>query len=138
MGDSGETPERNFMVLDNENPYNSMTWATADGVVSMAVRGGLDHYTSPGFKNVLLQEIADNPDVRALSLDLTETEYIDTTVLGILVGATRRLRPRQVEPDDRPIEITVKDRNIAKIFEITGLDRIFKIVEAKDEPESAD
>jgi anti-sigma B factor antagonist len=102
----------------------------------MAVTGELDLYTSTGFKRVLIEEIATHPEVMTLSLDLTETRYIDITVLGILVGATKRLRPRQVELDDIPVEIKVKGQNIAKIFEMTGLDRIFKIVEVKDEPEA--
>ena len=55
-------------------------------------------------------------------VDLTDTTFIDSTTLGVLVGGVKRLRP-----DGGELSVVCSDRNITKIFEITGLNRIFPI-----------
>jgi anti-sigma B factor antagonist len=48
--------------------------------------------------------------------------------LGVLVGGVKRLRP-----DGGRLSLVCNDRNITKIFEITGLDKVFPIYESRDE-----
>jgi anti-sigma B factor antagonist len=55
-------------------------------------------------------------------VDLTDTTFIDSTTLGVLVGGVKRLRP-----DGGQLVLVCSDRNITKIFEITGLDKVFTI-----------
>ena len=55
-------------------------------------------------------------------VDLTDTTFLDSTALGVLIGAVKRLRSR-----DGVLTIVNTDANIAKTFEITGLDQIFTI-----------
>jgi anti-sigma B factor antagonist len=55
-------------------------------------------------------------------VDLTDTTFLDSTALGVLIGAVKRLRSR-----DGRLTIVNVDDNIAKTFEITGLDQIFPI-----------
>jgi anti-sigma B factor antagonist len=55
-------------------------------------------------------------------VDLTDTTFIDSTTLGVLVGGVKRLRP-----NGGRLSIVCSDRNITKIFEITGLNRVFPI-----------
>ena len=57
-------------------------------------------------------------------VDLTSTTFIDSTTLGVLVGGLRRLRAT-----DGQLTIVCSDPNITKIFEITGLDRVFDLTE---------
>ena len=87
-------------------------------VISLA--GEVDLYTAPEFKQQLLEVIAQG--AREVIVDLTNTTFIDSTTLGVLVGGVKRLRP-----NDGQLSLVCSDRNITKIFEITGLDRVFTI-----------
>jgi anti-sigma B factor antagonist len=84
--------------------------------------GEVDLYTAPRFKEELVR--AADAGARRVVVDLTETSFIDSTTLGVLVGGLRRLRPVGGE-----LVLVITDRKIRKIFEITGLDRVFPIVE---------
>ena len=55
-------------------------------------------------------------------VDLSNATFIDSTTLGVLMGAVKRLRPAGGE-----LAIACHDPNIRKIFEITLLDRVFEI-----------
>ena len=91
----------------------------------LAVRGEIDLFTAPELKQVLAESI-ENGRVRIV-IDLTETTFLDSTALGVLIGAVKRLRSR-----DGQLVIVNTDANIAKTFEITGLDQIFTIVGDRD------
>lgn len=92
----------------------------------LAVRGEIDLFTAPELKQVLAESI-EAGRVRII-VDLTETTFLDSTALGVLIGAVKRLRSR-----DGALAIVNIDENIAKTFEITGLDQIFTIVPTRDE-----
>ena len=55
-------------------------------------------------------------------VDLSGVTFIDSTALGVLVSGAKRVRPRNGN-----LDIVCTDENIIRIFEITGLDRIFGI-----------
>ena len=67
----------------------------------IALSGEVDLYTAPEFKQTLLDVIAQG---------------------ATLVGGIKRLRP-----EGGQLSIVCSDRNITKIFEITGLNRVFPI-----------
>jgi len=92
----------------------------------LAVRGEIDLFTAPELKRVLT-ECIENGQVRIV-IDLTETTFLDSTALGVLIGAVKRLRSR-----DGALAIVNVDENISKIFEVTGLDQIFTIVATREE-----
>jgi len=92
----------------------------------LAVRGEIDLFTAPELKQVLAESI-ESGRVRII-VDLTNTTFLDSTALGVLIGAVKRLRSR-----DGALAIVNVDDNIAKTFEITGLDQIFTIVPTRDE-----
>jgi anti-sigma B factor antagonist len=60
-------------------------------------------------------------------VDFTDTTFIDSTTLGVLVGGVKRLRA-----NDGQLALVCSDRNITKIFEITGLDRVFAIYPTRE------
>jgi anti-sigma B factor antagonist len=93
--------------------------AAAD-VCVIALTGEIDLYTAPEFKQQLIDVI--DQGAHHVVVDLTETTFIDSTTLGVLVGGVKRLRP-----SDGQLSIVCSDRNITKIFEITGLNRVFTI-----------
>jgi anti-sigma B factor antagonist len=92
----------------------------------LAVRGEIDLFTAPELKQVLAESI-EGGRIRII-VDLTDTTFLDSTALGVLIGAVKRLRSR-----DGALAIVNIDDNIAKTFEITGLDQIFTIVPTRDE-----
>jgi len=86
----------------------------------ISLSGEVDLYTAPDFKQQLLQVIGDG--ARQVIVDFSQTTFIDSTTLGVLVGGVKRLRPNGGQ-----LLLVCSDRNITKIFEITGLDRVFSI-----------
>jgi len=95
-------------------------WDAGDGVRLVTVAGEADLYTAPELKATLLGAI--DAGARSLLVDLSQTTFIDSTTLGVLMGCVRRLRPAGGR-----IAIVCQDSNICKIFEITLLDRVFAI-----------
>jgi anti-sigma B factor antagonist len=93
-------------------------------VISLA--GEVDLYTAPEFKQQLLDVI--NQGAKEVIVDFSNTTFIDSTTLGVLVGGVKRLRT-----NDGQLALVSSDRNITKIFEITGLDRVFTIYGSRDE-----
>lgn len=88
--------------------------------------GEVDLYTAPEFKQHLLGQIESG--VLKIVVDFTDTTFIDSTTLGVLVGGVKRLRPVGGQ-----LLLVCSDRNIIKIFEITGLHRVFEIHGTRDE-----
>jgi anti-sigma B factor antagonist len=92
----------------------------------IALAGEVDLYTAPEFKQQLLDVIGQGG--KDVVVDFTDTTFIDSTTLGVLVGGVKRLRTK-----DGQLSLVCSDRNITKIFEITGLDRVFTIYGTRDE-----
>jgi anti-sigma B factor antagonist len=88
--------------------------------------GEVDLYTAPEFKQQLLDVIAKG--AKYVVVDFSDTTFIDSTTLGVLVGGVKRLRT-----SDGQLALVCSDRNITKIFEITGLDRVFAIYATRSE-----
>ncbi len=96
----------------------------------VAVRGEIDLFTAPELKQKLTDAIEGGRT--RIIVDLSETTFLDSTALGVLIGAVKRLRSR-----DGALVIVNTDQNIAKTFEITGLDQIFTILSARSEAVAA-
>jgi anti-sigma B factor antagonist len=101
----------NFQISDHE--VDSDTHVIELG-------GEIDLYTAPEFKE-RMSEIIDEGKTRVV-VDLSQATFIDSTTLGVLVGGVKRLRPA-----GGSLSLVSTDENITKIFEITGLDRVFPI-----------
>ena len=97
-----------------------------DGMYVISLAGEVDLYTAPEFKQHLLKVIGDG--AKDVVVDFSDTTFIDSTTLGVLVGGVKRLRSQ-----DGRLSLVCSDRNITKIFEITGLDRVFTIYPTRDE-----
>jgi anti-sigma B factor antagonist len=97
-----------------------------DAACVIDLSGEVDLYTAPQLKHELLRVIDDG--ALFVIVDLTETTFIDSTTLGVLLSAVKR-----VSPLGGSLVLVCSDRNIRKIFEITLLDRVFTIVDTRDE-----
>jgi anti-sigma B factor antagonist len=106
--------------------FSVRTEQLAGDAYLIALTGEVDLYTAPEFKQELLDAIAKG--AKQVVVDLSGTTFIDSTTLGVLVGGVKRLRT-----NDGQLSLICSDRNITKIFEITGLDRVFTIHATRDE-----
>jgi anti-sigma B factor antagonist len=106
--------------------FDIKTEQLSDDVYVISLSGEVDLYTAPEFKQQLLEVIAQGG--KDVIVDFSSTTFIDSTTLGVLVGGVKRLRT-----NDGRLSLVCSDRNITKIFEITGLDRVFTIHESLDE-----
>ncbi|NLL66490.1 MAG: STAS domain-containing protein [Clostridiaceae bacterium] len=88
----------------------------------IAIKGEIDIYSAPEFKESLSQSI--NGVQQDIVLDCSELSYIDSMGLGILVGALKRVREKEHNIIIRNPRSTVR-----KLFKITGLDKAFIIEE---------
>ncbi len=100
--------------------FDIKTEQLGDDAYLISLTGEVDLYTAPEFKKELLDAISEG--ARQVIVDFSETTFIDSTTLGVLVGGVKRLRM-----NDGQLSLVCSDRNITKIFEITGLDRVFTI-----------
>ena len=110
--------------------FDLKTEQLSDDAYVISLAGEVDLYTAPEFKQQLLEVIAQG--AREVVVDLSSTTFIDSTTLGVLVGGVKRLRA-----NDGRLSLVCTDRNITKIFEITGLDRVFDIYRDRDDAVSS-
>jgi anti-sigma B factor antagonist len=96
------------------------------GVPILTVAGEIDVATAPQLRESLHGVIAQGH--ATVVLDLLGVTFLDSTALGVLVGALKRCRELGGE-----LHIVVTDARIRKIFEITGLNKVFPIVETLSE-----
>lgn len=97
-----------------------------DEVAVVAVRGELDIASSPVLRDRLVE--LGNGDARKLVIDLEAVEFLDSTGLGVLIGGLKRMRSK----DGDLVLVCTKPR-ILKVFEITALTKVFRIVASRDE-----
>src|SRR5205814_10724976 len=106
--------------------FDIKTEQISDDAYVISLAGEVDLYTAPEFKQQLLDVISQGG--KEVIVDFSDTTFIDSTTLGVLVGGVKRLRT-----NDGQLSLVCSDRNITKIFEITGLDRVFSIYPTRDE-----
>lgn len=97
---------------------------TADSSI-VAVRGEADLHSAAELRD-RLASVIDAGALRVL-VDLSETTFIDSMALGVLLGSTKRLRANGGQ-----LELVISQPDIRRIFEITMLDRILVIHPSRD------
>ncbi len=108
-----------------ERPYSSEIEFIGDvGVV--AVSGEMDLYTASQFKADIDEAIASTSG--DLILDLSDLDMIDSTALGVMLGALRRL-----SDEGRWLVLVVAQRHVLRILTITGLLTTFRIAPSRRE-----
>jgi anti-sigma B factor antagonist len=91
-----------------------------DGVYVVSPAGELDLYTCPEFKQELLGVISSG--ARHVVVDLSLTTFVDSTALGLLLRGVERLKAA-----DGRLSVVCPDENILRVFQVTGLHRVFEI-----------
>ena len=86
----------------------------------IAVSGEVDLFTAPEFKQRVMAPIA--AGIEHVIVDLPRTTFIDSSSLGVLIGAHRRLKSRGGH-----LVVACDTEAIVKTFRITGLDGVFTL-----------
>ncbi|MTI72025.1 MAG: STAS domain-containing protein [Firmicutes bacterium] len=86
--------------------------------------GEIDIYTSPEFKETLLDLIEESET--DIVINGENLDYIDSTGLGVLISGLKKLK----EKERNIIIINIK-KNINKLLDITGLNKVFIVKECK-------
>ncbi len=94
------------------------------------LEGEVDVYTAPQLKQQMISLLEGG--ARQMIVDLTKVEYLDSTALGVLIGGLKRMR----EMDGNMVLVCPSPR-IRRVFEITGLDKIFDIHNTAQEAQEA-
>jgi len=91
-----------------------------ENIWSIELAGEVDIYTAGQLKEAFIKIIEEKKE--SIRIDAEKLEYIDSTGLGVLIGALKRLRQ-----DNKNIIIFNIKPSIKKLLNITGLDKIFVI-----------
>lgn len=82
--------------------------------------GEVDAYTSARFREAIIELIESG--AASLVINMERVEYIDSSGLGALVGGLKRASEREGK-----IVIVCSNPQIRKVFEITGLEKVFHL-----------
>ncbi|MGH9059710.1 MAG: STAS domain-containing protein [Acidimicrobiales bacterium] len=92
------------------------------GYAVLAVQGEVDVYTAPRLRERLVELVTEG--TRRIVVDLEGVDFLDSTGLGVLVGGLKRLRSHGGD-----LTLVCTQPRILKVFEITGLTKVFSIHE---------
>ena len=98
------------------------TYDSGDHTV-LAVGGEVDVYTAPRLREKLVELV--ETGARHVVVDLSRVEFLDSTGLGVLVGALKRLRAV-----NGTFGLVCAHERLLKIFRITALDRVFSLYDS--------
>jgi anti-sigma B factor antagonist len=90
----------------------------------ISIEGELDLATAPQLKWMLLDALEEGHS--RLVVDLSQTTFMDSTALGVLVGVDRSL------DDGATLAIVCASSSLLKIFELSGMDGVFAIFPTLD------
>jgi anti-sigma B factor antagonist len=103
-----------------ELPFDVKTAQLEGDAFVVSVTGEADMYTAPEIEREL-QDVL-RLGGRSVAVDLVEVGFIDSTALGVLTRFQPLFHARGGD-----LVIVSDDRRVLRTFEITGLDRIFRI-----------
>ncbi|WP_232805798.1 STAS domain-containing protein [Glycomyces xiaoerkulensis] len=89
----------------------------------VAVTGEIDMYTVQKLREAVRQLIAEGKT--RVAIDLTPTDFCDSSGLGLLIGARRRLADA-----GGALVVVCGNPRIRKLLDMTGLDKVLDVREA--------
>lgn len=112
--------EQTFDITEQEGP----------GAPVVTVAGEIDVATAPTLRDRLQARVVGGD--ATIVVDLLEVNFLDSTALGVLVGALKRCREAGGE-----LRLVIAEPRILKVFEITGLTEVFPIHATLEEAQRA-
>lgn len=103
-----------------------LNYADEDKYALITLSGEVDVYSAPELRTLLLDLLTQGKT--NIIVDLEESSFLDSTGLGVLVGGLKRSRSQ-----DGDLKLICTQKNILKVFEVTGLNNIFHIYPSIEE-----
>ncbi len=94
--------------------------------VIISINGEIDAYHSAEVKKYLKDSLLEN--AKKIVIDMSNVNYIDSAGLGSLVAVFKDARLAEKE-----LILASLKQTVMRIFEMTRLDRVFKIVQTVEE-----
>jgi anti-sigma B factor antagonist len=91
----------------------------------LTLRGEIDVYTAPRLRQAIIDLVDGGAD--HIVVDMSAVDFLDSTGLGVLVGGLKRVKVK-----DGSLSIVTSQDKILKIFDITGLNKVFAIHDSVD------
>ena len=91
----------------------------------LTLRGEIDVYTAPRLRQAIIDLV--EAGAKRIVVDMEAVDFLDSTGLGVLVGGLKRVKIR-----DGELSIVTGQDKILKIFDITGLNKVFSIHDTLD------
>jgi anti-sigma B factor antagonist len=120
-------PMSSFYISDE----TTLSDAALGGVGMFVAGGEIDFAASPQLKEHLAGHIT--AGTRHLVVDLSTATFIDSTAIGVLMGAVGSLR----EACGGSLAVVCTHENVIKIFEIAGLQNAIALYRSREEALSA-
>src|SRR4051794_26609003 len=98
----------------------SLSTRESAGASVVDVSGEIDVYTSPKLRERLVGLV--NEGSTNIVVNLAGVDFIDSTGLGVLVGALKRIRSR-----GGSLSLVCSEDGLLRVFTITGLEKVFMI-----------
>lgn len=103
--------------------------------VSVSQRGETRVVTAVGEVDVstapeLRQRLHEQPEDALVVVDLSDVTFLDSTGLGVLVSALKRVREGDA---DGELRLVVSRPQVTKVLEVTGLSNVFSIYPTLEE-----
>ncbi|KNX36127.1 anti-sigma factor antagonist [Luteipulveratus halotolerans] len=95
-------------------------------VTVVTLAGEVDVFSAPTLRDEMSTVIA-RGGTRLLA-DLTDVPFLDSTGLGVLVG-----RLKTVRVQDGELRLVISSDRVLRNFQITGLDKVFRIYPTVEE-----
>jgi len=101
----------------------SLSTRTEGDRTVVVVGGEIDVYTAPKLREQLIDLVSSGQ--YHLVVDMEGVEFLDSTGLGVLVGALKRVRAHEGS-----LLLVCTQERLLKIFRITGLAKVFPIYDS--------
>ncbi|MEI6229479.1 MAG: STAS domain-containing protein [Actinomycetes bacterium] len=97
-----------------------VTTRQESGCTVVTVVGEVDVYTAPTLDEALSATLAEGNT--CVVVDMTGVDFLDSTGLSVLVKALKRIREA-----DGSLDVVVSVDRVAKVFRLTGLDKVIPL-----------
>lgn len=97
-----------------------------EGCAVIAVEGEIDLMAAPRLREALIASVVEGH--QRVVVDLTATEFLDSTGLGALVAGLKRIRAHGGD-----MRVVCTSARVCKVFEITSLDKVLSLYDTVDE-----
>jgi anti-anti-sigma factor len=105
-----------------DNNFQLLLQEPDEGVLVFALRGELDMLHADEVKDAVATAVGSG-EYRRLVFDLTRLGFLDSSGIHILVDTHRKMQAARGD-----VTVVCASPNLARIFELTGLDRVLTIV----------